>query len=1596
MGTHVRTTAVDAAPAPRRRTSHGPSAEPIPARNGRGVALAALLLLVLLAVAGVVVPVAADCGVYENGEPKANCAICPRKGLHSQINDLSGVPRVDMKAKSVSRDLGEFDFYTCEWGPGNNCDFNTDIDLADVIGQNPPPRGVAHYVQGFVPHAIFAVACALLTLVIGIGFGLGRYCCCCCGKARCVGGCCGARFPTQKPPASASRCRRICNCGGMEPTPAGLAGEPDAQRWAYTRRDKLVALFSFLSFVFCVLLFVGLAFFSGVRAMPNALNKVVDDSPASVLDAVSGTRRPLGDFLMSLASESVVSAFRDINATFNEVVPVKDVLAQADCVLISVSSLPSTQGILDFIADAKQRLTNLVSHVAVIQTDLADGLDASKDKLTANITTLLVTPLQAVEDGIKDTLNKTDEISVELTSLQSDIDQLTDATVGIPGVRDDLAVILTMPTPDVVMQTTSATATSTPPIDSGDHASLIILWDDSKSWASQTDLSGQGAAATNSRNDLTTKLAGFVADFASFSDFAVTAARLRAINTILGGFQGGGTDRLLASIDETSATVLKLGDLVANLSAAATNFQSQLPNLVDLSPGYSALDNLNASLYDPALRPDFNALRAEVDTLIAPLTDSILPCLSKLFDYVKAINATLVQLPEDMNVAEEVLTLINSTAADARSSVDDAIAELDTFETERDKINITAFREKLDEVRRTILTENGVTDSSVLGDLDAVVNQTRALNFTSLLEDIRSFRDVLALTPIDDQLPYALELEALETTLDDIRTDLTAVSADVAQWNKGVCVSDYTTQCTSATAIPVCGGLACVYEGSRRCRLNPTIECPGPGYPTDPNPDTPCVAPGDSCLVQPVAITRLISRMDAWALAKPERDVNATTMGLKLQGLFLAADEVDTQGAFDDLTAATDTMRNTNTSSFYELLADATNQFDQFDLSDLKDQVTQLNDTINSIDYSIVDDQVSRLNDSLREVQEEKMQPLRDSRDVIFTFEQLLNVKFVEYEARLSPANLAAVRASEGVSGLLAHVADVADDATSFLTASQDLLTLTSDLRNSTEDIRERIDILLAEGPRGRLVEQQGSLYQLVELGVLGNKDDYLRVDDPDWHMRDEYEKDVNGASYADDRKCVTQECIKNTIERLLGSSSGGGESLDSATDGKVPIPLSREQLMALPLILPVLVVLVASIAFALYKVSTWWSSCLSSFALCLTFPFAALLFLLSAVLFPVLLVYSDVCLGMENVSMQYVRAQGDNICTDRFSGTGTAQACVIDAFDDTSVVLDVPQVFLSVLAGRCDGADDALAPVWDSLRTSLMAYPEREVDKYLDEQEAKAGEGDLVVRPRLKQPLHLLAQRTAAQLDAFVRDVATTSLSCKALSSMWEDVKAPLCCDVGTTLYWSAGGIYLLAFSLIICGVPSMLKARKRLPAKPWGPYATDDDEAYKGFVHLGLSAVPGVELQKGDQIMVAQLPPEEPHFEGVADPAGAGTFAGVAYGPAGSLSGEEQVPPVAINPYMGGSEGSPLVGGGLGSSSSPHALPYAGGASGSGELSMRGVEMQPIGSRQVADHPGAYGQHVSIEVGASTQVDAEPLPLSPSAPLASPLASPSRAQQE
>lgn len=1348
------------------------------------------------------------------------------------------MPRYDFQAQTISHDFGDYSLYQCN-AQGESCEMRTSLDLMKVaLGDKDKPDSVNQYLHGFVLHVGLPLLLAFFMIILGICLGLCRYCCCCCGRKRCVGGCCGKRYPTHKPAASDSRCKRWCSCGGVQPDLVAIAdaselaaiaaaSEPEPQEvqpageapikkppvaikkpppnWAYSFRDRLCVFVFYFGFLFCVLLFIGLGFFSGVREMPAALTKATNDSPGSLLAVLANTQGPLGDFLSSLASESVVSAIVGFNATFNSAVNMQDVLSSADCILGAVDNLPSVKGLYDFVGETRSKLDALVVRVAGIIPVIDSDMQYQQVLMRQAMDSALVGPLNDLSRGVENARNATLRTRANLTAFDAAIDDLDTAPAGISSINNDLATLQTLPGSATVWALTGTNGVS-----NLDTLTRLINNGVTFSAGEATSL----VARLQSMHDL----------YAALADYSATSTNLAALDVKFNALSHGRViPDLFTSFTETTATLSDLNRLFDRLDNATTSFNAGIGGVFNISNEYSLIYGLNASLYSTEFVPDFAALQAQIDLLVDPLTEQVIPCLERLFSYVSSINATLMQLPASMDVAGDTLASVNSTLADAQAGVDSIVGNLNRFDDSRRDLNLASWITKLDSIGAQMRNQSDLVDGSYFNSMRAALNATNSLNFTTLTNQINQFNNTIS-SMRPDTSAVSTQLNTFQTAKTMTLARLVRVLAD-------------TTEFATTAAV------------TKRCHINPGTACPS----DVPDEDAYCT-PGnaaDYCIVNTVRTNALITQLEQDLADSAALKPMGLSVSLGLTVIDTAANSIDTGALGTQLDESASKLVATNTTEFFSGFDAVVSRFGVFDLTDFNAQVDSLNNTITTIDYSSALDQLKTLNESLTDTATTKLQPLRDARALIYTFQQMMDVRFGMYVDQLSPSALRAARDANGVSGLVAAIAAIVDDASLFLSSNQPLLKFNTTTVADSASVRENMNILFGSGSDGAFAHSQGTLYQLARLGVAGNKDDYLSPLDADWGRQARYNEDNTGTAYLNGKKCVTKQCMQGSIEYVFGSSKGGGgATLREISGGSIPVNLTREQLQAIPLVLPLIVALLGCIAMCSYKYTSL-SSCCSSCALCLLFPFAALLFLLSALMFPMLLLTGDVCLGLENLAYQAIVAKGDAACTSLAGGNGTARACVFSGFEGRDITVDVPQAALNIFGGRCAAGEDALARAWSGFSESVASYPQNQTDKFFNEQETKAAgdaEDSLVIRPQLQQPLRVAASHGGTLFSQFVARIGAESLGCAAMHDAWVGLKSPICCAVGTTIYWSLGTVYLLAWALLCCGFPALLIGRKRFPRKAWGPYVipstryppelADVPEEYKGGLSVDTSA--------------------------------------------------------------------------------------------------------------------------------------------------------------
>ena len=297
---------------------------------------------------------------------------------------------------------------------------------------------------------------------------------------------------------------------------------------------------------------------------------------------------------------------------------------------------------------------------------------------------------------------------------------------------------------------------------------------------------------------------------------------------------------------------------------------------------------------------------------------------------------------------------------------------------------------------------------------------------------------------------------------------------------------------------------------------------------------------------------------------------------------------------------------------------------------------------------------------------------------------------------------------------------------------------------------------------------------------------------------------DWQGNGYPQGAYCLTQACLDNTVDYYTNTG------LKTLTSGAVPLAVTVPHLNGLLFLIPAIIGLTGLVALLMFRRYAWAKS-VAGLTAALLLIFLPLVWLFALVMFPFLILQGDACYGGLNLGYQVLTQHHDAVCA-AIGGTGSADQCSYDV-DGFSIVLNLPQLYVDVLGGKCDDGqvDDAVLALFNSVRASAAVWPQAKVAAAIT---AFNNNTDAVqLQPRLTAVLQSAAGDMSGRLGDFIT-AAAGQLTCQALAADWAAVHSSVCCGVTTSLYWFFSSWTLIGFTMMGCGVPAAICGRKRFAA--------------------------------------------------------------------------------------------------------------------------------------------------------------------------------------
>ncbi|RYE85212.1 MAG: hypothetical protein EOO65_00855 [Methanosarcinales archaeon] len=308
-----------------------------------------------------------------------------------------------------------------------------------------------------------------------------------------------------------------------------------------------------------------------------------------------------------------------------------------------------------------------------------------------------------------------------------------------------------------------------------------------------------------------------------------------------------------------------------------------------------------------------------------------------------------------------------------------------------------------------------------------------------------------------------------------------------------------------------------------------------------------------------------------------------------------------------------------------------------------------------------------------------------------------------------------------------------------------------------------------------------------------------------------------------------------------------------------VTVPLSRQQLFTL-LWVPVILIAVFGVlgmsAHWCCRNPTWQKVPLSWMAgsiICV----APIALLLSGLFMFLVIIMVDVCNSLPNIGFNYLTAFGGDMCSGALGGRGNLSTCVLApqlTGVDLQLQIDVPLLRLyRSLMHTCE-APDPIATLTHSVAAQIVTVPYTGLASFFETSDVGQA---LQLRPALRNIVYTAANATGVRLQEGIASIGSNVLDCTAMNTAVSELRRGVCDTVTTPLFWYAlaprvhflaaslschshtlpfspsdlcacarryvGAWLVLGWTLLCLGLPAALRARKRIPAVPWGPAIKD-----------------------------------------------------------------------------------------------------------------------------------------------------------------------------
>lgn len=1251
--------------------------------------------------------------------------------------------------------------------------------------------------QSIAFYGAFGFLCVLFCCLVTGCFCFCRSCCCCVR-----GGCCGKRFPTWKGNRG-SCCFCVC-CDGFTELDALLIDDNKDKDAADKEKDKdggtmkvgseritlgyslcsrwTVRLWMFV-YAGLVAAFITLGQVKGNLGLTESMITIAR-SPSGIVSTISSIQQPLRSFIVTAAADAVVPLLVSVNDTISGNLNVKVVQNATQCILHGIEySLPDAGAIIGFIGDANNTMVNITGTATGLQSQITTL--SSTLTSTQGVTTQLSGNMTALQTSLGTLNGRVTLAQISANSMDTYLTSFKDSTHGMPGISTRLNTASTnMPTQ------ASADSART-----GNSACLSALIAGS--------MDGNSGAAD--RTSLATKLSAISTKVAAVPDLDGLADDLAALNTQITNLR---TSRLIDALSGNITLIKTAIDTMPQPSALSTLVASlrSAVNSVNLAPIRASLVTFNSTLSGGGGSAfNFTGVIREVNKIDG--LGQVINCANDVVLEVEGLLlATMNSLPDMISGVTDMIVSINSTYQSARaqaSSFRDTLNNLDSFGGAG--FQLQTYIDLVDSLQSQLQSSSIINFDQILYALGNATTSLSGFNLATVLTNIGS----LNTTVWDDSImasPSSISnLRSLKTLLTSLGTNVGAASTKLASFDATLRCSGTTTTCSSAgsTAAPCSGGNPCT-AAQRTCTGDGTSVC---------SQNSDCSGAGGTCPFDGPTFTAASVSLQAYSAAGP--DAITSSISTLATSLGPASTTVTSTPAlstlFTQVAAFQTTVGNVLTPTIVNSVTSMSTQLDPhtLGLDTVNTAITNALSAINGIDLSTIKQQMVTFNSSFAPMKTQISTTLNmvgKAVDAMATFFSTTLPQVLHRLARPSLSQQATLTA------VVEEIAAIGDDILAVVTsaAGSSFSLPISNVTNLVDSYLDYAKVLTDPS-----YAQEGPLFFFTSLPMLG----MAGVNNSEAGAGGTVYKDSAGVGYAGGKKCFTDTCIVNTIRQLNQRPVGEAMGALSADSSSTPLslPLSREQIMFLPFLVPLIIMLMGCCSASFCCGKRWQRvpACCSAFWICVVLPW--LLIFALAIFWPLIMLISDTCRGAPNLGYSFVKGSEGAICNMLPGGALTSQGCSLTLQGQT-ITIPVSAVY-GALLGSCANFPTALLNVYTDLGNAAAVIPGSFLNSTLDNM--FSGNASMMgLSP--KASLLAIPKTFGSNIGLAAKSLVVgfgDALSCDVLNADIARVTEGVCCSMLTSVYWYTSSFILIAFAMCLCGFPASILGYKRFPNQLWGP---------------------------------------------------------------------------------------------------------------------------------------------------------------------------------